>query len=363
MISRIASLGLLFLLAVATVAAYQIPAAEALCVPPYGVGYPEAIAEGQNLYILWEYGTWESDGSSGSQFIQFKQSADNGKTFGETVNIYDSQPRCDLLPRMAADGSNVYIMWQDNGVLLRASNDNGTTFGETINLGSGWIGGIGAPDSYTDGGEVLASDDGVYAVWQSDDGNIVFRKSDDVGARFDPIVKLSQVGDSYRPKMDVFGSDVYVAWTENYSCAEQFEHTCESKVVFTKSDDYGQTFSMPTDLEVLTQNSLSMPVVLQMAADDKHVYILWREGGFFFDENSGEYITRSDDYAETFSEKISLLTFDDEYAYVSNVDVFGDAAYAIMRAQDRVALLKITDNLDVMEIELQTPELAPSEAR
>lgn len=280
MTHQITSLPLLVLLAVASVAAYQIPAAEALCVPPYGIGYPEAIVEGQNLYILWEYGAWDLKGSSGNQFIQFKQSADNGKTFGETVNIYDSQPNCGLLPRMAADGNNVYIMWQDNGMLLRASNDNGMTFGEAVNLGSGSTGSIGFASAYTDGGQVLASDDRIYAVWESNDGNIVFRRSDDAGASFDPLVKLSQASDSYRPKMAVSGSNIYVAWTENYSCAEQIEPTCESKIVFTKSDDCGETFSTPMDLEALTQNSLSMPVVMQIAADARHVYILWREGLF-----------------------------------------------------------------------------------
>lgn len=93
-------------------------------------------------------------------------------------------------------------------------------------------------------------------------------------------------------------------------------------------------------------------------------FTFFGERGFFVDdENWGEYIARSDDYGNTFSEKVSLLTLDDDYAYVSNVDVFGDTAYAIERTRDRVSLLKITDNLDVVETELQTPELVPSEAR
>lgn len=357
MINRIASVLLLFALVFAAAVVYLIPAAEALCIPTYGAGYVQAIAEGNNLYVLWEYGTWNlgsssGDGSSGDHYLQFKRSTDAGKTFGETINIYHTNPKCGLFPRMAIDGDNLYIMWQDNGVLLRASNDNGASFGETVTLGDGWIGSEGYPGAYEDGGQVIARDGKVYAIWQSDtDGNILFRKSDDAGSTFGTLAKLNEVGDSYRPKMTVSGSNVYATWTEGYSCTESLEPTCKSDVMLAKSNDYGQTFSKPASFESLTGNSLSTPVVLDMAADDKYVYVLWREGGFFIDEDSNYYLSGSNDKGMTFSAKVALLTAeDDEFTYITDLTAIGDTAYALKRSRDNAEVIKSVDG--------QTPEVA-----
>ena len=68
---------------------------------------PAIAVHGSNIYIVWE------DSSSGNQEIYFKNSDDRGVTWTAgkrlTNNISSS-----YAPDIAADGSNVYVVWEDN---------------------------------------------------------------------------------------------------------------------------------------------------------------------------------------------------------------------------------------------------------
>ena len=69
----------------------------------------------------------------------FKASTDAGKTFGEKMNLSNSNNSESQDAQIAASGNNVYVTWWErnqtmNEPVFRASNDNGKTFGETIML-------------------------------------------------------------------------------------------------------------------------------------------------------------------------------------------------------------------------------------
>jgi hypothetical protein len=88
---------------------------------------------GNNVYV-----TWPSN-KTGNSEIMFKASADNGKTFGEKINVSNSTGTESVDQEIAASGNNVYISWWErnatsNEPVLRVSNDNGKTFGELITL-------------------------------------------------------------------------------------------------------------------------------------------------------------------------------------------------------------------------------------
>jgi hypothetical protein len=92
-------------------------------------------ASGNNIYAVW------SGNQSGNWEITFRASSDNGKTFGEKMNLSnDTSDSTD--PQIAASGSNVYVTWwntidKNTGAkepVMRVSNDNGKTFGEKIML-------------------------------------------------------------------------------------------------------------------------------------------------------------------------------------------------------------------------------------
>jgi hypothetical protein len=94
---------------------------------------PLAIA-GNNVYVVW----WEN--KTGDWEVFFRASADNGKTFGDEINLSNDTTRSDDA-NVAAQGNFVYITWwnTNNQTGLRepffiASEDNGTSFGEKIRL-------------------------------------------------------------------------------------------------------------------------------------------------------------------------------------------------------------------------------------
>ena len=90
-----------------------------------------AAASGTNEYVVW----W--DNKTGNWEVLFAKSTDNGKTFGEPINISNSPDARSVGARMAAQGNNVYISWMDikpgeKHAMFRASSDNGQTFGNPI---------------------------------------------------------------------------------------------------------------------------------------------------------------------------------------------------------------------------------------
>lgn len=94
---------------------------------------PIAVSE-NNAYVLW----W--DNKTGNWEIFFRASQDNGKTFGDEINLSNDTTRSDD-ESIAAQGKSVYVAWWDtnNQTGLRepvfiASNDNGNTFGERVVL-------------------------------------------------------------------------------------------------------------------------------------------------------------------------------------------------------------------------------------
>jgi hypothetical protein len=94
---------------------------------------PIAVSE-NNAYVLW----W--DNKTGNWEIFFRASQDNGKTFGDEINLSNDTTRSDD-GSIAAQGNSVYVTWwnTNNQTGLRepvfiASNDNGNTFGERVVL-------------------------------------------------------------------------------------------------------------------------------------------------------------------------------------------------------------------------------------
>lgn len=268
--------------------------------------------------------------------MQFARSADAGSSFDEVVNIYHTESTCTIYPRMAADGENFYVMWEDLGdIMFRGSNDAGKTFGEIIPLGKGEFGDVGR-SGMMDGGRILASGDRVYIAWYDGNGNIVFRKSDDAGRSFYAPVMLSKVSESYEPRISSAGKNVYIIWTENYGCLS----VCETKLLFVQSGDYGETFSEPRTFEELTDNDISMPAYPIIKSHGNDVYMLWKEDFWNF------YFSASHDGGKTFSEKVKITDFGErESGYTTLFSTFEDDAVYIgwQSREGRNAILKSTD--------------------
>ena len=91
---------------------------------------------GNNVYIAW----WSN--KSGNDEIMFRASTDNGKTFGDKINLSNSTDRS-VDAEIAAEGNSVYVTWweevqkgteETRQPVFKASTDNGKTFGDTFVL-------------------------------------------------------------------------------------------------------------------------------------------------------------------------------------------------------------------------------------
>jgi hypothetical protein len=173
-------------------------------------------------------------------------------------------------PNIAADGSNVYVVWDaGSDVPLRRSMDGGNNFSPAVSLAlSPGIGGAGEPD-------VAVSGSNVYVVWVDSNApggsDVIFRRSTDGGATFSAPIDLSntpQDGSEELPRIAVNGSVIHVVW--------QIGSGAGTEVLYTKSNDSGLTFSTPVNLSNSPGSSSQFPVVAKWP---KRVYCL---GGSYY---------------------------------------------------------------------------------
>jgi hypothetical protein len=88
---------------------------------------------GDHVYIAW----WTN--KRGNNEVMFKASTDNGKTFGDKLNLSNSSKSESVDVQIAASGKNVYVTWWErnqtsNEPVLRISTNNGETFGNIMKL-------------------------------------------------------------------------------------------------------------------------------------------------------------------------------------------------------------------------------------
>jgi len=223
---------------------------------------PQVIASGDNVYVLWSESTYLSSR------VFFRRSTDNGATFYPMVNL-SGNASSPTNQKMAVSGSNVYVMWSEQAsgnVLFRRSTDNGATFGPTVDLSN--VTGI----NYVTALSVSGSN--VYVAWanktQQYDTKLLFRASTDNGAIFGNIIELSQSDGSYfSPYIDAIGSNVYVAFNDNY-----YEGSINKGAIFFRSSiDNGVTFSSRINLSNTTGYDFQGGT--QMAVSGNNVYIMW----------------------------------------------------------------------------------------
>ena len=144
--------------------------------------------------------------------------------------------------------------------------------------------------------QISSSSNSVYVVWQESVGNyasknydIFFMKSNDGGDTFgDPVNLSNNPGFSEHPQIASVGDNIYIAWVDDSSG--------ERKVMFSKSPDSGKTFS---EIIVVDQNTIG-PHHAELAAKGKNVYIVWN--GFDTEINNKVLFSKSDDEGETFGE-------------------------------------------------------------
>jgi hypothetical protein len=172
--------------------------------------YPQISSSSDNIYIVWQ----ESVGSYGTTNydIFFKKSNDNGNSFGSSINLSDNQGFSEH-PQIASVGINIYVVWVDESsgereIMFSKSSDSGKTFSDSIVISRDSI----SPYNV----ELAAEGQNVYIVWNSfgvEMRNIILlSKSNDAGKTFGELTEIGRGDLETYPKVAASADEYYVSW-------------------------------------------------------------------------------------------------------------------------------------------------------
>ena len=93
---------------------------------------PPAIT-GENVYVVW------TSNKTGHDEVLFRASTDNGKTFGDKINLSNTPNDQSTRAEIDSDADSVVVTWWETNEtsdlpVMRISNDNGKTFGPSLQL-------------------------------------------------------------------------------------------------------------------------------------------------------------------------------------------------------------------------------------
>jgi len=244
--------------------------------------YPAIAVDGLNIYVVWH----DDPQENGNIQIYFKKSDDGGATWTKKRLTWNTS--VSMNPAIAVDSSNIYVVWHDYRlgspeIYFKKSDDGGATWTTSRNLTNS-AGYSICPSIAVDGSNI-------YVAWQ-EDYEIYFKKSADGGATWTASINLSNtVGLSGWPAIAVDGSDIHVVWNDdtlgNY------------EIYFKKSDDGGATWSKNKNLT----NNASYSYDPAIAVDGSNIYVVWED---WTPGNPEIYFKKSDDGGATWSKNKNL---------------------------------------------------------
>jgi len=255
------------------------------------------VVSGSNVYVVWMDRTTVT--GIGNEDILFRKSTDGGNTFGDTIDISNNVGHS-IFPQIAVSGNNVYVVWTDNtlgpgnsDIFFSKSTDGGNTFSSMPMRISDNLGGSSDP-------QIAASGSNVYVVWRqgftSTTSEIIFSKSTDGGNNFSIPFDISQiVKHSFSPQIAISGSNVYVVWADDTNVPGN------SDILFRKSIDGGNNFGNTLFLSKNPGRSFSP----QIAASGNNVYVVWADNTTV-NGNSDIFFRKSTDGGNNFSFKLNI---------------------------------------------------------
>jgi hypothetical protein len=265
---------------------------------------PAVAVSGNNVYVVWE-----DNSSPGNSDILYRRSTNGGASFGATINLSNS---AGLSPfsSIAASGNNVYVVWRDDvsgstEILYRRSTDGGANFEPAVNLSNNAAGLSNRPS-------VAVSANNVYVVWEDNavgSNEILYRRSTDGGANFESTVNLSNnLGNSVLATIAASGNNVYVVWDDNPSGPE---------ILYRRSTDGGANFESTVNL-----SKSPGPIVTSgsVAVLGNNVYVVWTDTDPVLGNNEIFY-RRSTDGGANFESTVSNLSKNNGNSFDAHIAV------------------------------------------
>lgn len=259
-----------------------------------------------NLYVVWNDGGWSEvvdfgngdkriiDVITGQMDIILAKSRDGGESF-DTINITNTTTRS-WNPRIAAQGSNIYIVWNESGqkttdIYFSMSIDGGDLFSRPIN--------ISKSQSSSEDAAIKAKGPDVYMIWQEkhkDSTDILFAKSIDNGITFSEPLKLNKKDGNFMISRDtqllVSDRNIFTVWYD------QTNNTSSRGVYFVKSTDGGESFEKPVRLTSGANSKFA-----QITNYKNNLFVLWQDSSLGREE---VFLKASQDSGESFGDKINI---------------------------------------------------------
>lgn len=280
----------------------------------------DMIASGPNLFVTLNFNNYTS-----MKFDQvFLASHDYGNTFGRPVPLAGTGSSTES--KMVSSKSHVYIIWNYQGcqivecsqpsIAFRQSSDNGTTFGPLKFLNN---------DSSGSSPELAAAGNDVYASWQDGQSpDVFFSKSTDGGSTFGTAVELSKkVGESGNAQIVADGKNIYVGFY-HFDFTRPNEERHLPGIYFTRSTDGGSTFSDPSGMFFNTRGGF-----FSLASSLSNVYLYALVANSTSDR-SDAFLVQSGDGGKTFGRTVNLSSALNESSNPSKMAADGNSLYLVL---------------------------------
>jgi Dockerin type I domain len=239
------------------------------------------------VYVVWH------DLRNGMGDIYFASSGNNGLTWGtpKRIDLGDGPGVTDAhSPRIACNGTNVYVMWLDN----RNGSSYQVYFNRSNNAGASWQAssvqlspGTGYNCSIPVRKGLETSGSYVYACWEGDSAvsgqyEIRFANSPNNGITWNPAIQINTPGgNASMPYLDFENNNVYIAWLDDQASPGSWIYD----VYFDYSNDNGATWQTP-DINIDHLIGIRDQVV-SICSDGGYVYAMWLDsrqwGGLGYD--------------------------------------------------------------------------------
>jgi hypothetical protein len=166
--------------------------------------------DGSNVYAVW------ADDTPGNSEIYFKKSDDGGVTWTADKRLTDNTGDSYEPDIIIVSGSNVYVVWADNRlwtseIYFKKSGDGGATWTADKRLTDN--------AGYSSSPTIVADGSNVYVVWEDSlPGNveIYFKESIDGGVTWPTRKRITYSGGySANPAIAIVGPNIYVVWQDD----------------------------------------------------------------------------------------------------------------------------------------------------
>jgi hypothetical protein len=220
--------------------------------------HPVIAVDGSNIYVVWQ------DDTPGRSQLYFKRSADGGATWSANKSLTNSAIGT-MNPAIAVDASNIYVVWTEYEIYFKRSIDGGNTWSKDKRL------------TFTNTGThdfpaIAVNGSSIYVVWYdytAGDG-IYFKRSVDGGVNWSPNKRLiaTPESDSKIPAIAVNGSNIYVVWNDFI-----WPHR---RIYFKRSVDGGVNWS-PN--KMLANEGLCFSPAIAVVGSN--IYVVWGNEIYF----------------------------------------------------------------------------------